>query len=70
MPESEVGIVTTLWAKRSRNRDSSPGTGRKLFLSEEFQSGSGAYTYPYSIKPSRVSLGITRLCREADLRQD
>jgi len=64
--DSKVVIVTTLRAKRPRNRDSSPGTGRKLFLSEEVKSGSGTHTYHYSVQPSFVSRGITRLGREPD----
>jgi len=68
MPDSELGlhVVITLRAKRPRNRDSSPGTGRKLFLSEEVESDPEAHTYPYSIQPSRLSPGITRLGRESD----
>jgi hypothetical protein len=67
MQDCKVCIVTTLGAKRPRNRDSSPGTSRKLFLPEEVKSDSGTHIQDhYSIQPSCVSRGITRLGREAD----
>jgi len=56
MPDGEVGIMTTLRAKRPRNRDSSPGADRKLALSEEVQSASRVNIHPYSKEPSRAFL--------------
>jgi hypothetical protein len=62
MLNSEIGIVTTI---RLINKDIIIRVLAGDFLSQQLQSGSGAQTYPYSIIPSRLSSGITRLDREA-----